>query len=351
MRSTVEEIFFIRAIACLCVVLIHALTVIVWNFPPASDNVRSVIVTGQLLLMFATPIFIFISEFILSYNYKTTVPAKFFKKRIQFILIPFVVMAFFYAWLTAAPEGIEAVWARTVDNLFLAQYHGYFILIIFQFYLLHVFLARFLARLSPVPVIAVSLGVNAAYLIFFNFTEPMLSADLWRFLYWIPFPGWLVYFVIGFYTGLYFEAFKKQVNKRKALILLFWLLSAAMVIAIYQNGFLTEISSKRVDVMFLTMSTILLLFLAAFHVKRVPRWIVLISQYSFGIYLLHPFAQRMIQWAVKPFDWSERSAGLALLLWLSGIMIPILLTYILNQLPFGHYAVGKIGAKRKKSAV
>ncbi|OES44964.1 acyltransferase family protein [Domibacillus iocasae] len=349
MKSTVEEIFLIRAIACLCVVLIHALTVVVWNFPPASEQTRSMMMSGQLLLMFATPIFVFISEFVLSYNYKTSVPKGFFGKRIRFIFIPFVVMALFYAFLTASSDGIGAVWERTVENLFLARYHGYFILIIFQFYLLHALFARFLARLSPVPIITLSLFINAGYLSFFHFTEPILSADLWRFLYWIPFPGWLVYFTIGYYAGFYFEVFKKKLSRRKMWILLSWPAAAGLVLALHHSGLITEISSKRVDVMLLTISTILVLFLFAFHVKRLPGWVLLISQYSFGIYLLHPFAQKIIQWIVKPLDWSEHPAALTILLWTVGILISILLTSVLNRLPFGAYIVGKINKKQKKS--
>lgn len=350
MKSTVQEIFFIRAVACLCVVLIHALTVVVWNFPPASEHIRSLMMTGQLLLMFATPIFVFISEFILSYNGKMMLSLAFFRKRVQFILIPFILMAVFYAWITMAPEGIKAVEARIWENLFLARYHGYFILIIFQFYLLHTLFARLLASLPPGRVILISLAVNAGYLSFFNFTEPQLPANVWRFLYWIPFPGWLIYFVIGFYAGLYFDSFTAKIKKQKILIPLSWLLCAAAVIAVYDNGFLTEISSKRVDVMIFTISTILLLFQAGLLIKQVPPWVVLVSQYSFGIYLLHPFAQKIIQWWVKPFDWSERPALLALLLWLGGVLIPISLTYLLNKTAFGPYLVGKIGIKQKKSA-
>ncbi|WP_046174515.1 acyltransferase family protein [Domibacillus indicus] len=350
MKSTVEEIFLIRAIACLCVVLIHALTVVVWNFPPASEQIRSIMMSGQLLLMFATPIFVFISEFILAYNYKTAVPRGFFGKRLRFIFIPFVVMAVFYAWLSASPDGMAAVWERIGENLFLARYHGYFILIIFQFYLLHALFARFLARLSPVPVITVSLFINASYLSFFHFTVPALPADLWRFLYWIPFPGWLVYFVIGYYAGLYFEEFQQKVKRFKSWILLSWPVTASIVLFVHQSGLITEISSKRIDVMVLTISTILLLFLAAFYVKRVPGWIIFISQYSFGIYLLHPFAQKVIQWLVKPFDWSGHPAALTVLLWTGGTLISIALTGILNRLPLGAFIVGKINKPKTKSA-
>ncbi|MCY7517893.1 acyltransferase, partial [Bacillus safensis] len=51
----IKEIFFIRCISCLSVVLIHAIAIL------SSPHSSSILVA---LLMFSTPSFIFISEFL-----------------------------------------------------------------------------------------------------------------------------------------------------------------------------------------------------------------------------------------------------------------------------------------------
>lgn len=58
-KMQVKEIFFIRCISCLSVVMIHVLGI-------TMHSTSSMLMT---LLMFSTPAFIFISEFLLSYSY------------------------------------------------------------------------------------------------------------------------------------------------------------------------------------------------------------------------------------------------------------------------------------------
>lgn len=65
----VKEIFFIRSISCLSVVLIHSIAVITMNSQPMP--------TIESILMFSTPSFIFLSEFLLAYSYPNGTPKGF----------------------------------------------------------------------------------------------------------------------------------------------------------------------------------------------------------------------------------------------------------------------------------
>jgi len=86
-NEKVKEIFIMRAFACSAVVLLHSIAVIqgLYELSASADSFfRSL----QLILLFSTPMFVFISEFVLSYSYGTTLPDGFFQKRLKMIMVP-----------------------------------------------------------------------------------------------------------------------------------------------------------------------------------------------------------------------------------------------------------------------
>ncbi len=69
-KKRIEELNFIRSIACLCVVFVHSMTRVVEIHEHAlSDSQVTLLMTIRLLFTFGTPIFIFLSEFLISYAY------------------------------------------------------------------------------------------------------------------------------------------------------------------------------------------------------------------------------------------------------------------------------------------
>ena len=69
-----------------------------------------------------------------------------FNKRIRYILIPYTVMGLFYAlqYTYQEEDFLHAFVLQSAKNIFLGDFHGYFILIIMQFYILHAVLFEFL---------------------------------------------------------------------------------------------------------------------------------------------------------------------------------------------------------------
>lgn len=357
-NAFVLEIFFIRSLACISVVLIHALTTTLAHFYQQPDETREFLQSVQLLLMYGTPIFVFISEFVISYNYRERVPKGFLSKRFRFIFIPYMVMGIFYAFYTQYETGMSAIWEKAWKNILLGEYHGYFILIIFQFYLIHLIFQRIQHLFKPSIVLVVSFVVNAAYLAFFNFVDPPdipMGHYIWHRLSWLPFLGWIFYFFFGYYAGRKFEGFKQWVLRKKGSVVLLWGCSGLLVLSLTRAQVLVETSSKRVDVFLFTNAMILFLFLVAFHLTKIPAWLIVISQYSFGIYLLHPFFQsitaKMMRLGQIPIL-SDNPYILALFFLLLGLLLPIVTVYLLNRIPFGFYVAGKVGvrpAKRKQN--
>jgi len=343
-KKIINEIFLLRSVACLSIVLNHALE-------RSFNNPSELMNAGFMLLTFGTPTFIFISEFILSRSYPNELPTKFWSKRVKYILIPYFLFGIFYAIAKGFEQSFsngEAVFITIGHNIFrhiiLAEYHGYFIIIIFQFYLLHFFFSKYLKKWSPKWVIGVSLVINIVYLGFFNIVDPIptvLGQYVWSWFYWIPFFGWVFYFTVAYYSGLYFTVFTQGLAKYSKWILTAPMIFALVSIALFMNGFYPVISSKKVDMVFFTSSMILFIYLVSMKINNVPKIIVKISQYSFGIYLFHPFFMAVIS-IIGPLN-DIPGIGKLIIYFVGSIYLSIIGTYVINQIPYGYYFIGKIG--------
>lgn len=340
-KSPINEIFFLRGISCLAVVLVHSLNVSAINYQDNMSGISNMLIgILRMAALFGTPTFIFISEFLLAKSYSDRIPPNFIGKRVKLILFPYVSMALFYAAFEFFKNDLN-FWNETIKNVFLAGYHGYFIVIIFQFYFLHIFFVKHINKYSPKIVILVSFIINAAYLGFFNFVKPFdfpYATYIWERLSWLPFLGWIFYFSLAFYAGKYRDTFKKLLYRHsKKLIILPVFALLIVVIMRYLN--LPDISSsKRLDMIFYTTSMIFLIVYLSSFFKTPPRILVFISQYSFGIYLLHPFFQLML-----PYNSALNVWLYIVIAFIIGVAMPVITTYILNKFTFGKYIVGKIG--------
>ena len=346
-KFIISEIFLLRSIACLAVVLLHSIS----RYKSYESLNSSSFVfwdSFELLLKFGTPTFIFISELLIAKSYSESVPKGFLFKRFKLIMIPYLAMAVFYA-LYYSISDLKMFLPYAVENIF-GGYHGYFVLIIFQFYLLHLFFIKYLKDSNPKVVLLVSLIINVAYLSIFNFIKPATDNDVivyfWERGHWMPFTGWLFYFSLAFYAGRYYEKFKEFLLKyKKVLYCIPVFMGAVVVLLNYLNVF--ENTSKRIDMIFFTVSMIFVIYLIGMSIKEVPIILVKISQYSFGIYLLHMFYQLMINRIVIYFD---LNIGLFYLftIFIGSIIASIISVYFLNKVPFGQYVAGKVGIGFRK---
>lgn len=357
MKGLVNELFFLRAIACLSIVFIHAINVSFENLGIRKDPdfllVNSILFAIQILLMFGTPMFVFISEFLLAYSYKNKMPKGFMKKRLKYILIPYISMGIFYSVVRAVEQGINSVdtiLSMTARIIFLGDFHGYFILIIFQFYFLHYIFIKYIEKFNAKYVIMLSLVINVLYLGFFNFQSPpqYFEGFYWNFITKIPFLAWISYFVIAFYCGRNLDEFKLILKKYKKFIVTAPFIMGGIVLLMCYSKILTPIHSKRVDILFYTISVAFFLFYIAMKLKRVPNIFMLVSSYSFGIYLLHPFFQEILK-KIAPQNYSFINLMLNIILYFTlGVCIPIILTYLLNKTKVGPLLVGKTGIRTNK---
>jgi membrane-bound acyltransferase YfiQ involved in biofilm formation len=354
-KRMINEIFALRSIACLCIVFLHSIEIALRSsYLQGMGTVMVMIFDSiQVFLYFGTPVFIFISELIIAYSYRNrAIPENFLNKRFKFIFIPFIFMAFFYS----LPYAVSFTdWGtKFLLNVFIGDYHGYFVLIIFQFYLLHLFLHKYLQQANPRTMILLSFGINIAYLALFNLTASPFSNPvmmyLWDRFYWIPFFGWIFYFTLGYYCGYYYEEFKQWVVKNRVPIIIAPVVSTFLLLFFYHNDMLLVHSSKRVDILLHTVAIIFIIMYLGQKLKVVPPFLVSISQYSFGIYLIHVFYLHAVDTLVRLSGLSFGTSYI-FILFLISVFASIYTIKLANRWKFGQFIVGKlgVGAKGKDS--
>ncbi|WP_338449825.1 acyltransferase family protein [Niallia oryzisoli] len=342
-------------IACVGIVLMHALSSSLMFFDNTSNLFEFFADFIRLSLMFGTPAFIFISEFVIAYSYPRNTPKGFILKRMRYIFIPYVCIGILYTWLDTMSYDInfKGFLVEVFLKIVLGSFHGYFILVIFQFYLLHMFfIKKIVNKFNPNIVIITSIIVNILYLGFFNFIVPEIKPFLNNFisdfylgkLNILPFFAWVGYFTVAYYCGsryLEFLSFVKCFSKKY--IALFFILSLSTLQFLYHVKLLEVMSSKRIDVFFYTFSVILCLFYLATKIRKTPKVIEIISQYSFGIYLLHPFFQKITEQVLNLYTPEINITSFTIILFVVGIGLSMITTLIFNQFKIGKYIVGQVG--------
>ncbi|MYL62202.1 acyltransferase family protein [Bacillus hwajinpoensis] len=350
-KKTIDEIFLMRSIACLSIVFLHG---IARSFLEENGIIASI----SLLLTFGTPTFVFISEFILARSYPEKLPNNFWGKRVKYVLLPYLLFGTFYA----GSKGLELTLSSDVSfvsafgqywwkHLLLGDYHGYFILIILQFYVLHYFFHENLKKWSPKIVLPVSFIISALYLGFFNFVpsiQTSVGQYIWDKFYWIPFLGWLFYFALAYYSGRYYPVFVSYLKSYSRIVVIAPILIGSACVFFYHHGIFSKISSKQIDIVLFTTSMIFLIYYLGLKLRRVPDFFVFISQYSFGIYLFHPLFMAFIFIGLSVIPFNIHPLIETIIYVVFSVGLSIIATYIMNKIPYGHYVSGKIGMGRQK---
>lgn len=333
----IKEFNFLRAIACLSIVLLHSTT----QFGrlsgyPEGDSFHIV----RIFLCFATPVFIVLSEIILANRYNKNLPKGFFGKRIKWILSPFLFFAVVDALVrNHFSPGVD-VPLKIFNNIFMGSFIGWFILIIFQFYILHYLVVRF--NLSMKWLLPFSYAVMFSYLWAITLDLPMLGTN--TTLLQLPFLAWFGYFTTGFVIGKHYNKIAAFMKKYWWSILLLTALSASIIVYNYFNG-LTAVNSRRLDLFPFTISFALLLLMFGRTIKHYSL-INQISGLSFGIYLLHWQIQRFVaEDLVQLFDNRYLQLGS---IFGGTLIIAVIIIKTISLLPFGEFIIGKVKKREQK---
>ena len=348
----IKEIFMIRCISCLSVVLLHIISMVLMLQAEALADISHTVDSFRTLLMFSTPAFIFISEFLLARSYPDGVPDGFLKKRGKVIFVPFLFIAAIDALLMTSAMGGEVTFLAFVQkylaNVFLGNFIGYFILVIFQFYLLHMCFHSFLQKASPKWVLSISFAVTAAYLSYFTFIQPPVVQEEAPFPFsWVPFPGWLFYFCLAYYCGKNYERFLALLERYRHAVYAAAAVTGCFIVAVSYFGQDIAVTSKRPDILLYSTSIIFLCFHLFSKLKSVPKLIMMISNYSFSIYLLHAFILIFGLVILTSFE-SIGTVSAVLLLFSISTGVAVFISWAVNKLKYGYMFVGKIYVPKKR---
>ncbi|MDG5471590.1 acyltransferase family protein [Jeotgalibacillus sp. ET6] len=349
MKERIVGIDWIRAAACLSVVWVHSIARVkgLYELPAFSYDLAVLI---QMAFIFATPMFVMISIYILSYTYQDTAPKGFWKKRFMYIFIPYLSISFISAFYYNLVNGfsLEYTGAILYRYILMSGWNGYFILIIFQLYFLHFLFNRYSHKVNPYLMTALAIVINILYNYYVSFLPaPHESLEvLWVQYGRVFFPGWIAFFIVAYYAGRYALQWKKFLRKAGPGIIVLALFS--MVYGFYNviaDNYIV-VSSRRNDVLFYTIFLFLSLIYLTASFKTVPAVIKVVSKYSFPIFLLHllfiDFYARF-----QPFDLSATAYGVFAFLF--STLGSIGFSWVVKHIPGSGMIIGNIDRKKSGS--
>ncbi|GAB2691329.1 acyltransferase [Paenibacillus thermoaerophilus] len=308
-----QEIDLVRGIAILAVVFIHASAGAVGGLPEGTPW-HSFFFTANQLMLFAVPVFLFISGLVLAYRYKGRWDGremlKFYRKRLTQIMIPFLVWsAVFYAYFYIVPRLVQPSqipghwWSLLPWGQ--SSYHLYYLSIIIQFYLLFPILMELLKRFPKLNAALVPIGA-AAQIAFYLANE-----------HWGPFEhkptivfNYMFVLLTGCWIGWNYERWRSLHRKLGAPVVLFAVAAGgAFLVRVWTTGKVNwpALTYDTTFHLYGLAAALLFLWLGAAVQSRRDRkplrLLALIGQASFGIYLVHPLVLSM-------WDTYTKSAGL-----------------------------------------
>ncbi len=337
-KVIVPELIIIRALACLAVVFMHSITMLIGD-PDANRGLN----IARLLLLFATPTFAYMSAFLIGYSKTRRTYLETILLRVKYLILPYLVCAVGYAFWQHYQWGaplLDRIWYNVKGG-----YHGYFVLVVMQFYVFHPLFRPILERVPALVGLSAAGLLNAAYLGALNLgliSLPYLGFNWYHFL-----PAWFFYYVLGYYSGRDRDQFQLALRR-------YWPLSAALFIGggalLLRNalsGFLPDVTSQRFEVVLYAAGVILIAFPLAGRVRRIPAVLNHVNRASFGIYLLHWFFLELFRRWIVRIPGLPKVAGILLLFVLAAVA-SALVTYALNRFRWGAFLVGRLGVDGRR---
>ena len=279
-----------RGIAILAVVIIHVTAGATIAFSPEGYSYFLYNIVNS-LLQFAVPVFLFISSVVLAWKLSNEEISlsKFYGKRMQGVLIPYLLWSFLYIAFKYLTSGgrMNLSGSFIVQELLngTAYYHLYFLLIIVQLYFFLPLILPMLGRMkfSQVFILTFLLQVLFYYL-----------NRNWFYQFY-PYPAnllgsYLSVFMIGCWFGLNYQKGKAFLQKYQGY---FWMLHLVLTtIFVIINirlrmglnvGLVTYYGSYH----FFVLASAVSIWL--FSLQGQSFILQKIGDYSFSIYLVHPF--------------------------------------------------------------
>lgn len=219
-----KELDFTRVIAMLAVITIHVTSTYITRHSNTLILGMNLAFLLNQVTRFAVPLFILVSGVSLGLKGESGSFGAFLRGRLVKIGIPYAVWSALYL-LYQNHSDLSALSVRSVFRTFLlgqAAPHLYFIVIIFQLYLLVPLLKRWVKRAPCASLLGsflISYGIQKLF--YFLKYDVDWIPDLIRPYLWMLFPTWIFYFVLGLLlTGPRLAGLQKLASRNSVTILL-----------------------------------------------------------------------------------------------------------------------------------
>lgn len=356
-RAKLTEIDLVRGFAMMGVLMVHATSFATVQM--RGDDFFGLYNFLNIFSKVGTTTFIFLSSFVLFYNYyhrpfKGRDLGRFFKNRLMYILVPYVlfsVLFFTVAWYHRGGESdlaamLESFWPKLATGK--SYTHLYFIFINIQFYVLFPLVLMLLKRFRGFAAVCVLVGIVLQWLFYIGNDAwwDVTNRNSWSL-------SFLSYYFLGAWIGIYYDRVKNwltsaQQAARPALRKLGWILlwavwlGAALVhigLRYHQRLLGTEYHPLLYDAFWNvhTLTTALVMLQVALLFGNKSAWWLngfrRLGVYSFGVYLVHP----LVLLFYRDFPPRTENSWLLLAWYAGGLVSAVAVSYI------AVYGIGRLG--------
>lgn len=273
---------------CLSIVVTHSISNYLRNVEVDQVAYDQYILWIRFALLCSTPIFILLSETLLSKNYPNGLKKGFFPKRIKYILIPYILIGLIVSY-RGSERNLSSFIEVAFEKVIFGQWYGFFVIVIFQFYILHWLIGKYLARINPLGPILISFAISFAHVYCFVHVTSYQEFISTQYPLWYKTHifMWLFYFIVAFYIGQYYEQLVTFLTDKLWIPILMTFVSFGIIMYNYLEMDYTRISSERYDMLLYSVSMFFLLVALIRKFNFNNQTLVMISNFSFFIYLTH----------------------------------------------------------------
>ena len=382
-KERVAEWDVLRGIAFLAIVLQHS----IGQFATRKDTslVDAYTLAGILhFIKFGVPAFVLLTGAAMVYNYygKLNYPM-FVKKRSLEILIPYFLWTVIYYIYMFPGESIQFQWLNKVGLQVIAPtlgYHFWFVIMIFQFYLLFPLFLKVLKwakerkdqnetrTLDPLLILT-GLGYMVLMWVSYQYL-PYHSSSYPSFLqYFITnrntnFLFYSFYFVFGAVIALELERWRMIIKGSfRWNIILFIIAYSWVGYELFTgSGYTLPIAlnwstTLKPSMFMLVFSELMGLYMLGLKIKQKNNWIKILTsrlgKYSYGAYLIHALVLGQL---VKLIDvillrYHALNQHYVLVTFIAFFIVSVVSTltcFMLSKIPFGRYLIGSTGSTKKR---
>lgn len=327
-RKEIKELYYIRAIAAMGILIIHGSAGFATRSVAGSKAMFLGIFINQ-FFRFGSPIFMMVSGLVIFYNYRSMEEFDtkgFYKKKLKFILVPYILWSIIYFGYTSYTNSIALSGARIMElgrgMLFGEVFsHLYFIFLIFQFYIILPFLIKYLAKPmedKPYKVFSLFFLFQATILIYGHYFKNPAASGLIRFFnkyYWKTVFGWSFYFIAGGILGMHYDSIVNFIEKHIKPIFLGYIITTIGYLGhVYYSIWIQggrdgygKFGSIRPHTMIYALFTMPILIWISRKMVGKFNWLKTFGTYSFGIYFAHPLI--LVETSKKLRGWFPNHIG------------------------------------------